>query len=83
MRLPADRVIIQEVYANQVVNSLIQLWRLQEAAVFLTRNLLLVVLLVMLAAGCAVVQRAERPDGPIEIAILAVTDTRGELEPCG
>ena len=57
--------------------------RLQEAAVFLTRNLLLVVLLVMLAAGCAVVQRAERPDGPFEIAILAVTDTRGELEPCG
>jgi len=57
--------------------------RLQEAAVFLNRYLLLVVLLVMLAAGCAVVQRAERPDGPFEIAILAVTDTRGELEPCG
>ncbi|MCK4512159.1 hypothetical protein KAW64_10490 [bacterium] len=50
---------------------------------FLTRNLLLVVIVVVLAAGCAVVQRAERPDGPFEIAILAVTDTRGELEPCG
>ena len=37
----------------------------------------------MLAAGCAVVQRAEQPDGPYEIAVLAVTDTRGELEPCG
>ncbi|MFH1866205.1 MAG: hypothetical protein ABIK85_10005 [Candidatus Eisenbacteria bacterium] len=50
---------------------------------FLTRNTLLVVLVVMLAAGCAVVQRAEQPDGPYEIAVLAVTDTRGELEPCG
>ena len=65
------------------MNLLIRQLRLQEAAVFLNRYLLLVVLLVMLASGCAVVQRAERPDGPFEIAILAVTDTRGELEPCG
>ena len=50
---------------------------------FLTRNLVLVALVVMLAAGCAVVQKAEQPDGPFEVAILAVTDTRGELEPCG
>jgi hypothetical protein len=58
------------------------LW-LQEAAVFPTRNLLLVALVVMLAAGCAVVQKVEQPEGPFEIALLAVTDTRGELEPCG
>ena len=50
---------------------------------FLTRNLLLVTLVVMLAAGCAVVQKVEQPEGPFEVAILAVTDTRGELEPCG
>ncbi|HYW68627.1 MAG TPA: hypothetical protein VE960_03410 [bacterium] len=50
---------------------------------FRTRNLLLVALVVMLAAGCAVVQRAEQPEGPYEVAMLAVTDTRGELEPCG
>jgi hypothetical protein len=61
----------------------VQLWSLQEVAVLLTRNLLLAALVVMLAAGCAMVQRAERPTGPYEIAILAVTDTRGELEPCG
>jgi len=38
---------------------------------------------MMLAAGCALVQRVEEPEGPYEIALLAVTDTRGELEPCG
>ncbi len=50
---------------------------------FLSRNLLLAALVVMLAAGCAVVQKVEQPEGPFEVAILAVTDTRGELEPCG
>ena len=50
---------------------------------FFTRKLLLVALVVMLGAGCAVVQRAEQPEGPYEIAVLAVSDTRGELEPCG
>jgi hypothetical protein len=51
--------------------------------VFRTSNLLLAALVVVLAAGCAVVERVERPEGPFEIAMLAVTDTRGELEPCG
>ena len=55
----------------------------QEVAVFPYRKLFLVALAGFMIAGCAVVQRAERPDGPFEIAILAVTDTRGELEPCG
>jgi hypothetical protein len=47
------------------------------------RRLLLVVLVGLILAGCAGVQRVERPEGPFEIAILAVSDTRGELEPCG
>jgi hypothetical protein len=57
--------------------------QVQEVTVALIRNLLLIALVVILAAGCAMVQRAEQPEGPFEIAILAVTDTRGELEPCG
>jgi hypothetical protein len=55
----------------------------QEVDVFPYRRLFLVALAGFMIAGCAVVQRAERPDGPFEIAILAVSDTRGELEPCG
>jgi hypothetical protein len=51
--------------------------------VFRDRRLLWVVLVGLLIAGCAAVQRVERPEGPFQIAILAVTDTRGELEPCG
>jgi hypothetical protein len=34
-------------------------------------------------AGCAGMERAARPDEPFELAILATSDTRGELEPCG
>jgi len=51
--------------------------------VFQNRRLLLILLAGLLVAGCAVVQKTEQPEGPYEIAILAVTDTRGELEPCG
>jgi hypothetical protein len=60
--------------------------RLQEAEVLLFRNLLLVAVLALLVAGCAVMQKAEEPKmpaGAFQIAILAVSDTRGELEPCG
>lgn len=46
-------------------------------------SLLPLFLALALLAGCAGVQRAERPEGPFDIALLAVTDTRGELEPCG
>ena len=45
--------------------------------------LLVVVLAGLIIAGCAGVKQAESPEGPFEIAMLAVTDTRGELEPCG
>jgi nitrous oxide reductase accessory protein NosL len=51
--------------------------------VFGNRKLLLVVLAGLLLAGCAAVQRVERPEQPFEIALLAVTNTMGELEPCG
>ena len=47
------------------------------------RSIPLFVLLMILAAGCAVQEKPVTPDGPFEIAILATTDTRGELEPCG
>ena len=47
------------------------------------RRLLLLVLAGLLAAGCAGVRHAERPEGAYEIALLATTATRGELEPCG
>ena len=83
MRLRGDRASIYSLYVGWVTKFLIQLSWLQEAAVFRTMNLLTMALLVVLAAGCAVVQKAEQPKGPYEIAILAVTDTRGELEPCG
>jgi len=60
--------------------------RLQEVSVFPSRRILLVLVAALLFAGCAVTQRAEeppRPEGPFDVAILAVSDTRGELEPCG
>ncbi len=47
------------------------------------RGIPLIALLMILAAGCAVQERPVAPAGPFEIAILATTDTRGELEPCG
>ncbi len=47
------------------------------------RGIPLFVLLMILAAGCAVQEKPATPDGPFEIAILATTDTRGEIEPCG
>ena len=53
---------------------------------FHTRNLLLAALVVVIAAGCSVAPKVEQPEpptGPFDVAILAVTDTRGELEPCG
>ncbi len=49
----------------------------------MNRRLILTILLGMLIAGCAGVQRAERPEGPFEIALMATAETRGELEPCG
>jgi hypothetical protein len=55
----------------------------QEVNVSLHRKFLLILLTGALVAGCAGIQRVERPEGPFEIAILAVADTRGELEPCG
>jgi uncharacterized protein YceK len=60
--------------------------RLQEAEVLLIRNLLLIVVVALLVGGCAIMRKAEEPKmpvGPFDIAILAVSDTRGELEPCG
>ena len=57
--------------------------RPQEVFVLRSRRFLFILLAGLIMAGCAVVQRAERPEGPFEIAILAVSDTRGELEPCG
>ncbi|MFH1689296.1 MAG: hypothetical protein ABIE42_03560 [Candidatus Eisenbacteria bacterium] len=48
-----------------------------------SRRVFFILLAGLIMAGCAMVQRAERPEGPFEIAILAVSDTRGELEPCG
>jgi hypothetical protein len=48
------------------------------------RGLLLILLAVLIAAGCAgTTGEVERPAGPFEIVILATTDTQGELEPCG
>jgi len=49
----------------------------------LKRTIFLAALAAVIAAGCAGVQRVERIEGPFEIALLATTDTRGELEPCG
>jgi len=49
----------------------------------LDRRAVLVLLAALLVAGCAMVERVERPSGPFEIAVFATTDTRGELEPCG
>ena len=47
------------------------------------RTLILAVLAGLFIAGCAGTERGERVEGPFQIAILATTDTRGELEPCG
>lgn len=49
----------------------------------LKRSIPLLVLLMVLAAGCAVQEKPVTHDGPFEIAVLATTDTRGEIEPCG
>ena len=50
----------------------------------LSRKVLLVGLVALVAAGCATSMReAARPEGPFELAILATSDTRGEIEPCG
>jgi len=57
--------------------------RLQEVALSYNKKILLALLVGVAVAGCAGFQQVERPDGPFEIAVLAVTDTRGELEPCG
>ena len=46
-------------------------------------RLLFLLVAAVLVASCAGVQKVERPEGAFEIALLAVTDTRGELEPCG
>jgi len=54
--------------------------------VFPSRRLLLILVVGLIVAGCAVTQRTEEPErpvGPFDVAILAVSDTRGELEPCG
>jgi hypothetical protein len=56
---------------------------IQEVHVLLKRTLVLAVLAGLLIAGCAGTERAERVEGPFQIAILATADTRGELEPCG
>ncbi|MBD3348670.1 MAG: hypothetical protein GF400_05695 [Candidatus Eisenbacteria bacterium] len=49
----------------------------------MNRRLIAGLLAGVVIAGCAGVEYAERPDGPFDIAILATTETRGELEPCG
>lgn len=50
----------------------------------LNRKLLVLGLIALVAAGCATsMKQAARPEGPFELAILATSDTRGEIEPCG
>lgn len=50
----------------------------------LRRAIFAAILLALVTAGCAVKEHAAAPpEGPFSIAILATTDTRGELEPCG
>ena len=49
----------------------------------MNRRLLFLALAGLTIAGCAGVKHAERPEGAFEIALLATTGTRGELEPCG
>ena len=49
----------------------------------MNRRLISALLLGVVIAGCAGVEYADRPEGPFEIALLATTETRGELEPCG
>ncbi|MBD3366735.1 MAG: hypothetical protein GF405_01010 [Candidatus Eisenbacteria bacterium] len=49
----------------------------------MNRRLIAAVFLGVLIAGCAGVDYVQRPDGPFELAILATSDTRGEIEPCG
>jgi hypothetical protein len=55
----------------------------QEVHVLFKRTLILAVLAGLFIAGCAGTERAERVEGPFQVAILATADTRGELEPCG
>ena len=55
----------------------------EEVHVLFKRTLILAVLAGLFIAGCAGTERGERVEGPFQIAILATTDTRGELEPCG
>ena len=47
------------------------------------RKAILVILVLLVAAGCAVTPKGERPDGPFDVVIFATADTRAELEPCG
>jgi hypothetical protein len=48
------------------------------------RCITLLALTTAILAGCAWVQQpVEQVEGPFEIALMATTDTRGELEPCG
>ena len=47
------------------------------------RKLLLLIIAGVTIAGCAGVKHAERPEGAFEVALLATSGTRGELEPCG
>ncbi len=49
----------------------------------LRRAIFVAAVLAMLTGGCAIVEHGVAPEGPFDIAILATTDTRGELEPCG
>ncbi len=49
----------------------------------MNRRLLATLLLGIIIAGCAGVEYARRPEEPFELAILATSDTKGELEPCG
>lgn len=48
------------------------------------RNITVLVLATAILAGCAgVQQQVEQVEGPFEVALLATSDMRGELEPCG
>jgi hypothetical protein len=49
----------------------------------MSRKAVFVVLALLVAAGCTVAPKGERPDGPFDVVLFATADTRGELEPCG
>jgi hypothetical protein len=55
----------------------------KEGGSLIRRKVIVATLAVVIASGCAGVQRVEEVEGPFEIALMATTDTRGELEPCG